>query len=184
MNELTPPEPTAPAELKARLRALPRVIQPPHDLWPRIEGAIRPRPASHWPLALAAGVAVAGVAIMLAWKTLPPAAVTPQTAAVGAQPVTAVSFALPQQAGYRKARSQLEQLFHQRLTLLQPQTRARIETNLKIIDQADDDIRRALEADPASPLLLQQLQSTQQQELDLYTDVVRNTEPALGGSSL
>ncbi|HEY3730052.1 MAG TPA: hypothetical protein VGL28_02195 [Steroidobacteraceae bacterium] len=184
MNELTPPQATPPDELKARLRALARVIQPPHDLWPRIEGAIRPRRTSRWPLALAAGVVVAGVAIMVAWKTLQAPATAPRLATVRAQPVTAVSFALPQQASYRKARAQLEQLFRQRLTLLQPATRARIETNLKIIDQADDDIRRALEADPASPLLLQQLQSTQQQELDLYTDVVRNTEPALGGSSL
>ena len=42
----------------------------------------------------------------------------------------------------------------------------------------------ALEADPASPLLLQQLQSTQRQEVDLYTDVARNTDPAIGRSSL
>ncbi|HEY1726103.1 MAG TPA: hypothetical protein VGF89_11815 [Steroidobacteraceae bacterium] len=171
-------------ELQARLRALPREIQPRQDLWPRIEGAIRPRRAARWPLALAAGIAVAGVAIVLAWKTLQAPATSPALAALRAAPVTAVSFAPPQQAGYRQARSQLEQLFRQRLSLLQPQTRERIEANLKIIDQADDDIRRALESDPASPLLLQQLQSTQQQELDLYTDVVRNTEPALGGSSL
>jgi hypothetical protein len=184
MNELTPPPPTPADELKARLRALPRVIQPPHDLWPRIEGAIRPRRTPRWPLALAAGVVVAGVAILLTWKTLQAPGIAPQLAAVRAQPVTTVSFALPQQASYREARAQLEQLFRQRLSLLQPATRARIENNLKIIDQADDDIRRALEADPASPSLLQQLQSTQQQELNLYTDVVRNTEPVLGGSSL
>jgi hypothetical protein len=176
-----------PKSLDEQLAALPRAIVPPQHLWSQIEAAIHPPAArSRWPLALAASAALAAVSVMVTWKllhapTLPPSA---RTGAALMQPVTSVSFALPQQPAYVQARAQLEQLFRERLTLLQPATRTKIEANLKIIRDADDNIRRALEADPASPLLLQQLQSTQRQEVDLYTNVARNTDPAIGRSSL
>jgi hypothetical protein len=176
-----------PKSLDEQLAALPRAIAPPQQLWSQIEAAIQPPvPRSRWPLALAASVAVAAVSVMVSWKLLPAPAVPPsaRNAPALTPPVTSVSFALPQQPAYVQARAQLEQVFRQRLNLLQPATRAKIEANLKIIRDADDDIRRALEADPASPLLLQQLQSTQRQELDLYTNVARNTDPAIGRSSL
>jgi cell envelope opacity-associated protein A len=176
-----------PKSLDEQLAALPRAIVPPQQLWSQIEAAIRqPAPRSRWPLALAASVAVAAVSVMVTWKLLRAPTLSPmaRNGAVVMQPVTSVSFALPQQPAYVQARAQLEQVFRERLTLLQPATRAKIEANLKIIRDADDDIRRALEADPASPLLLQQLQSTQRQEVDLYTNVARNTDPAIGRSSL
>lgn len=181
--------PTAtPKSLDQQLAELPRSIEPPPDLWPQIEAAIRParRAQSPWPLALAASVLVAAVSVTVTWKLLRARALpnTASTAPAATQPVTAVSFALPQQAAYVEARANLERVFRQRLTLLRPDTRAKIEANLAIIRNANDGIRRALEADPASPLLLQQLQSTQRQELDLYTNVARNTEPAIGRSSL
>jgi hypothetical protein len=177
-----------PKSLDEQLAALPRDIDPPRNLWPQIEAAIQParRSQPRWPLALAASVAIAAVSVMVTWKllrapALPPSALNGPQAT---QPVTSVSFALPQQASYVQARAQLEQVFRQRLDLLQPATRAKIEANLAIIRDANDNIRRALEADPASPLLLQQLQSTQRQEVDLYTNVARNTDPAIGRSSL
>jgi len=176
-----------PKSLDEQLAALARSIEPPQDLWPQIEAAIQParRSRSPWPLALAASVLVAAVSVMVTWKLLrapggPLASTTPALT----QPVTAVSFALPQQAGYLAARAGLEQVFRERLQLLRPDTRAKIEANLAIIRTANDSIRQALEADPSSPLLLQQLQSTQQQEVDLYSNVARNTDPAIGRSSL
>jgi hypothetical protein len=177
-----------PKSLDEQLADLPRSIEPPPHIWPQIEAAMRPvgRSRSPWPLALAASVVVAAVSVMVTWKllrapTLPAAAMTGPALT---QPVTAVSFALPQQAAYLQGRAQLERLFRERLTLLQPDTRAKIEANLAIIRDANESIRRALEADPASALLLQQLQSTQRQELDLYTNVARNADPAIGRSSL
>jgi len=175
-----------PKSLDEQLAALPRMIEPPQELWPQIEAAIRPARRSRWPLALAASFAVAAVSAMVSWKLLR-APTLPASAMNGAsitQPVTAVNFALPQQAAYLQARAHLEQVFRERLTLLHPDTRARIEANLQIIRDADENIRRALQADPASPLLLQQLESTQRQEIDLYTNVARNTDPAIGRSSL
>jgi hypothetical protein len=178
----------SPESLDEQLAALPRSIEPPQDLWPQIEAAIQParRSRSPWPLALAASVLVAAVSVMVTWKLLRAPVVPPvaSNAPALAQPVTAVSFALPQQAAYLAARAGLEQVFRERLQLLRPDTRAKIETNLAIIRTANDGIRKALEADPSSPLLLQQLQSTQQQEVDLYSNVARNTDPAIGRSSL
>jgi hypothetical protein len=166
--------------LDQQLRALPRAIDPPHDLWPAIRAAIRPARRPRWPLALAASVAVAITGSLYAWKMLHAGRVAPNLSASAL--ITSVSFASPQQPAYLRAHAQLERLFNERLQLLRPDTRAKIEANLKIIRDADDNIRRALENDPASPLLLELLENTQQQEINLYTSVVRNTEPALSRS--
>jgi hypothetical protein len=177
-----------PKSLDEQLAALPRAIDPPQQVWPQIEAAIRPasRSRSSWPLALAASVVVAAVSAMVTWKLLraPTLPVSAMNGSAVTQPVATVSFALPQQAAYLQGRARLEQVFRERLALLHPDTRAKIEANLTIIRDANESIRRALEADPASALLLQQLQSTQRQELDLYTNVARNTDPAIGRSSL
>jgi hypothetical protein len=176
-----------PKSLDQQLADLPRSIEPPPQVWTQIEAAIRPagRSRSPWPLALAASAVVAAVSVMVTWKLLrAPPLPAAMTGPALTQPVTAVSFALPQQAAYLQGRAQLERVFRERLALLQPDTRAKIEANLAIIRNANDSIRQALEADPASPLLLQQLESTQRQELDLYTNVARNADPAIGRSSL
>lgn len=95
----------------------------------------------------------------------------------------AAAFEAPQDERYRATRAALEKTFRERLDLLAPETRQRIEQNLEIIRKANDEIRQALAADPNSPLLRQLLESTWQQEIDLYTTVSRNTEPALRTST-
>jgi hypothetical protein len=69
--------------------------------------------------------------------------------------------------------------FRERLALLDPATRARIEASLAIIRKAHEDIRKALASDPASPVLEQLWQSTWHDELDLYDHVVRATQPTM-----
>jgi hypothetical protein len=91
----------------------------------------------------------------------------------------AAAFEAPRDERYRATRAALERTFRERLDLLAPETRQRIEQNLEIIRKANDEIRDALAADPNSPLLRQLLESTWQQEIDLYTTVSRNTEPAV-----
>jgi hypothetical protein len=143
------------------------------------------------PLALVASVAVLGLAASLAWNfhQLPPApqelvgaagrAAGAQPASLPAEGATPVSarFAAPDDAHYRAARAELEQAFTERLGLLAPETRTRIEADLAAIRAANADIRAALDKDPASPLLLQLLHSTGQQEIDLYKNVARATAP-------
>jgi hypothetical protein len=92
---------------------------------------------------------------------------------------TPVSFGPPQNAAYVAANAALERTFEERLKLLAPATRARVQADLETIRRASADLRKALAQDPASPLLLQLLHSTWQQEIDLYTNVAQSTEPFL-----
>jgi hypothetical protein len=162
------------------LAALPREISPPGSVWGGIAAAISPPRPSRWPVALAASLVVAELAVTLMWSMTHPAT-APLVAhePSSSREVTVVSFVAPNQGGYQRARTDIEKLFHERLALLRPESRAKIEENLQIIRDANEEIRRALEADPASPLLLEFLQNTDQQEFDLYQSVVRNTEPAM-----
>jgi hypothetical protein len=188
-------------ELDRRLAGVKRDVPPSADLWPSIAAqleprrAARPRPA--WGYALAAGVAIVALTAVVTWQfasrgpaPAPVAATGPAPAAAARDPakpgdparespLLAAAFEAPQDARYRATRAAMEQTFRERLALLAPETRSRIEQNLQIIRRANDDIRDALASDPNSPLLQQLLESTWQQEIDLYTTVSRNTEPAL-----
>jgi hypothetical protein len=143
------------------------------------------------PLALAASIAVLGLVASVAWNfhNLPlvpqgpgsaansPAGTLSTAAPADAAAAVAARFAAPDDAHYRAARAELEQAFTERLGLLAPETRTRIEADLAAIRAANADIRAALDKDPASPLLLQLLHSTGQQEIDLYKNVARATAP-------
>jgi hypothetical protein len=87
------------------------------------------------------------------------------------------SLGEPSDPHYLAARAELERTFDQRLAQLDPGTRAKIEADLASIRRARDDIRKALEAQPDSPVLEQLLASALHDELDLYDDVVRTTQP-------
>ena len=181
-----------------------RDVQPARDLWPGIvqslgqytdpitdgvvdlaavqaaRAARRPRP--QWPLALAASLGVVSLVGALCWSVVHERAATELTArrAPGAGASNAlVSFEPPQNAAYIAAQAALERTFNERLKLLAPATQLRVRADLNTIRQASADLRAALAHDPASPLLLQLLHSTWQQEIDLYTTVAQSTEPML-----
>jgi hypothetical protein len=166
--------------LDERLAQLPREMSLQCDLWPAIDAAItaegaareRERPR-RMPLALAAGLAIALTAGIIGWQAgrlhLPAMA-----SALGTE-----GFAVPADAEYVKTRASLERSYRDRLALLEPVTRDRVEHDLAIIRAANADIRRALAADPQSAVLNRLLASTWQQEFDLYATVVRTTEPAM-----
>jgi len=178
------------------LAQLPREQAPGHDLWPAIALAMQadePNPnftargrRSSWPTAMAASLALAallGALTWSVWRSTAPALMAtgplPGSAA-GARPV---SFELPQDADYLAARAALERTFAERLTMLAPATRARVQSDLEVIRKANADIRDALAHDPASPLLLQLLRSTWQQEINLYTTVAHATDTLLNRRS-
>jgi len=165
--------------LDAQLARLPRALPPAHDLWPAIEAATRPHRLWQWPTRLAAGLLVAAISAALTWSMVRQ---QPGTGLVGSLPaergaLTAASFEPPQDRAYRATRAALEETFRDRLSLLAPKTRARIEADLETIRKANADIRAALQQDPASPVLQRLLESTWQQEIDLYRSVARATEP-------
>jgi len=163
--------------LDARLAKLPRDIVPPRYLWPSIERRIERQPLRTPQMVLAAAAAVAALMIAgaVVWAVMHnPAATT----APGATSI-ALSLEEPRDPGYLAARAGLVDTFRQRLAMLDPPTRAKIEANLAVIHQARDDIRKALTADPNSPVLEQLLESAWHDEFDLYDDVIRTTQPTL-----
>src|SRR5580658_6535772 len=110
--------------LDEQLRALPCAVEPPQDLWPAIQSSIQPRRSLRWPLAMAASLAVAVSGWLHAGSSTAPNELL-------SGEMSAVSFAPLQQPGYLRAHAQLESLFRERLSLLQPDTRAKIEANLQ-----------------------------------------------------
>jgi hypothetical protein len=162
------------------LADLPRDLPPPPYLWSGIARRLprRHRRARPMLLAAAAGVAGACLASALTWAVLHgrSAVPAPQVVVVAAQ---APTLDEPRNASYVAARDSLELNFRQRLALLDPATRAKIEANLAIIRQAHEDIRKALASDPASPVLEQLWQSTWHDEIDLYEHVVQATQPTM-----
>jgi hypothetical protein len=165
------------------LAALPREVPPARDLWPEIVASISVRTGKsvarrRWPLALAAGGAAA--AVLLGWQ------IAHNRAGLGAhapaasrqsETLQAAGFAVPAGAEYLSTRAALEHTYRERLESLAPATRDRIEHDMSMIRAANADIRQALAADPESAVLNRLLESTWQQEFDLYATVIRATAP-------
>jgi hypothetical protein len=160
--------------LEQDLAALPRDIVPPRNLWPGIAERIG-APRRSRPVLMAACVATAAacVASLFTWAVLRHAN-APQGLPVVAQ---ASPFSETLNPKYIKTRDALQKTFRERLALLDPKTRAQIESSLETIHQAHENIRRALMADPSSPVLEELWQSTWHDEIDLYDRVVQSTEP-------
>jgi len=163
------------------LARMPRDIPPSRNLWTEIAGEIerRPRRLGLWAMAasLAAICLTGGLTLALIHGTAvraphPTAQVAPRTD-------RPPNFDEPRDPAYQAARAELESSFKERMALLDPATRAKIEASLAVIRQAHEDMRRALEAQPSNPVLEGLLESTWQDEFDLYDDVVRNTQPAM-----
>ena len=162
------------------LERIPRELPPTRDLWPGIalatgqatghatgQSAARRERWAQWSMALAASLSVMGLIGALVWAMWRP------------PPAPGMRFEPPQSVAYLKTHAALEDMFRERLQLLTPVTRNRIEADLSTIRSAHDDIRAALGKDPASPLLLQLLRSTWQQEIELYSTVSHATDPLL-----
>jgi hypothetical protein len=163
--------------LDEQLANLPRDIPPAANLWPGISARLGDRPRRARPMAWAAAAGVAGacLASALTWAVLHGRPESPAAPLA----VRAPSFDEPRNPSYVAARDDLEVNFRERLALLDPATRARIEASLAVIRRAHEDIRKALASDPACPVLEQLWQSTWHDELDLYDHVVRATQPTM-----
>ncbi len=154
---------------------LPRSALPKRDLWPGIAAQIggTPRRSRSWMLAGAS--AAACLAILCTWAFLQRSSVPPLIQTAGGQG----AFDEPRDPKFVLARNSLEKTYTERLALLKPETRAKIEASLAVIRKAHEDIRQALIADPQSAVLEQMLQSTWHDEFDLYENIVQATQPTL-----
>jgi hypothetical protein len=160
--------------LDRMIASLPKDIVPPGSLWPGIAARLPSRTRRATPMALAAVVALAaaGLASFFTWAVLESRSVPRVIQTVAATN----SFEEPRDPKYVLAREAVEKTFRERLTLLEPATRTKIEASLAVIQKAHEDIRKALAADPQSPVLEQLWESTWHDEFDLYDRVVQATQ--------
>jgi hypothetical protein len=163
--------------LDRRIANLPRDVMPSRNLWPDIALRLKVARRRTPPMALAAGIAVAAacLASLITWAVLQNRSTPGVISAMAARG----AFDEPRDAKYVLARVTLEKTFRERLTLLDPATRGKIETSLAVIRQAHEDIRKALAAEPESALLEQLWESTWHDEFDLYDRVVQATQPTM-----
>jgi hypothetical protein len=159
------------------IASLPRDIVPPGNVWPGIAARLSGRTRRAPPMALAAAIAMAaaGLASFFTWAVLESRTVPRVIQTVAATS----SFEEPRDPKYVLARDAVEKTFRERLELLEPATRAKIETSLAVIQKAHEDIRKALAADPQSPVLEQLWESTWHDEFDLYDRIVQATQPTM-----
>jgi anti-sigma factor RsiW len=166
----------------AEAAALPRVLEPPRDLWPEIADRISrvPQQASfgagrgtawRWGgLAAAAAVVLALAATLRTSGTPAPLPVVGDGTSVAALPVN-VALEAPglaqAEVEYGRASRQLLDALNARRSTLSPETLRAVDANLQLIDAALDQIHEALKKDPGSAALARLLTTTHQRKIDL-----------------
>lgn len=152
--------------LQRAARALPRAIAPDRDLWPAIARRTAQRRRIGLPLAIAASVAAAFIGV----------AATKFTERVLLDPTPAPIAAVSSSAAQGRA------LFVAQVVRSDPavsaQTRAVVEHNLRLIQQALGEIEQAVERDPGDSNLRQLLISIHIQESALIERMQRLTVDA------
>lgn len=156
--------PTALSEARrpSVLPALRRDYMPDRDLWPEIEARLR---AQRWqrlrrPLATAAALAASLVLALGLQVFRSSDEVVPGHAPLRAS--AEVVAAMQEPAMERELRPVS-------LAAVAPETRALVRANLKIVNSAETQLKRALASDPDSAYLERLLVSAQQQKQDLRT---------------
>ena len=176
-------------ELLALAASLPRSIEPPSDLWPGIQARVRPSAGSvrgmttprsrwdafardrRWLAAAAVLLIVASSALTMLVVRAPspdvvraPDSVAP--AGVGSEPVVRTVS-----DDYERLDRELAALLAANRTKMQPETVAKVERNLAIIDAAIAEIRQALAEDPGNDALRQLLKASYGQKSALVRQV-------------
>lgn len=167
MNEVKPFDPRDPDDrsLPAAppgLSMLRRDQAPRRDLWPSIESRLHaPKRARGWPTwAAAAGAAAVATAVTLAVSDRlhsPTLRHAPLRA-----PAEVVAATLPAHGAGSNGALQAV-VSHP----LHAETRALLRANLKIVDNAESELKRAINTDPDAAYLRSLLASTQQQKQEL-----------------
>ncbi|MDH3646022.1 MAG: hypothetical protein OER80_04540 [Gammaproteobacteria bacterium] len=163
--------------LMERAAALPDEINPNRDLWPviasRLTPAIQSKPSSRssvWPIALAAGLALAVLSSAITWTVANRADVSPDRIAAV---ITEPARPYVQDAELVQIRQELTAALDDNLMRLSPKTRRKVSANLLEIHESLAEIRMALDADPNNGFLHQLLYTTYQQELGLLSNINR-----------
>jgi hypothetical protein len=164
--------------LLAQAAALPREMNPPRDLWDGIAGQLRrPGTLGHRlggflmsPLALAAASVVIA---LVATRYTPPGGIFKSPGAASETPPPYDPSIVQAEQQYGRATSALKAALDEKRGNLSPQTREAVDSNLRIIDNALQSLRTALQKDPGNPELAQLLIATHRRKLDLLEKVTR-----------
>jgi anti-sigma factor RsiW len=160
------------AALLGAAHALSDVIQPPVELWRGVHGGIMGRQPlglarRPWRLAAAALLLIAvssGITVLFVKR--PQVVVVeheePRIAAVGVG-----ARARSVDADYAAVIRELGETLAQRRAQLDPRTIAKVEASLRVIDEAIDEARSALAADPANLTLVDLLSASYERKLEL-----------------
>ena len=152
--------------------ALPGELEPPAGLWEDVRSRIAPAPArsrQRWMLAAAAIVLVALSSSITALL------VRRQTVVVVRDPAPAASLVvatLPApvrsvDADYSAAIGELNESLAEHRAQLDPTTVAKVEASLRVIDQAINEARQALAADPSNLTIHDLLAASYERKLEL-----------------
>jgi hypothetical protein len=186
------------------LRDLPHEIAPPRDLWKGIEAQITAgrtsaagtpasvvsRPARWRVLAAAAVIVALAVGVWIGRVVLPvPGAALPNGTG-GTNGLTASSHPSDEPGAFHAAyvmgskytnqRARLVADLETRLTKLPPDSRAKVVSSLKAINDSKRDLERELGKDPSNALLQELLVNTYQDEMRVLTAVHEAGRPGEG----
>ena len=165
--------------LLAHAAALPAEQQPPHDLWAGIAERLddarpwwRPGSRAGWGAGLAAA---AGVILALSAALHGPGPgvrPSPGTSLVPAALRSEDPIASAERE-YARAAAELMSALEQQRDRLPPETLASVEKDLRSIDAALQEVRRALATDPGNPGLNHLLTSTHQRKVEVLQHVLK-----------
>lgn len=156
-----------------RSRALPAEVTPPPELWSAVQERIVPSSSSGtrriWLLAAAALLLVAVSSAITALLVRRPEIVIVRHED-SAAPMVAVRLPVAARAvdaDYQAVIRELDESLAQRRAQLSPETIAKVEASLRVVDQAIGEARRALAADPANRDLVDLLAASYERKLEL-----------------
>jgi hypothetical protein len=177
----------ADTRLDAALARVPRSVEPPRDLWPRIAAGLEPPAGARggatpgrpwlWQLAAALVLVVTSSAItaVLVQREPPTAPIADAATEAPRDPVGVrrATFQADYAPGpeYYAARQQMLDTLARRLDQLPPETRVEIAGNLAEIRRGADKIAAALAEQPGDPLLEELLLNAYQDELAMLANV-------------
>ena len=161
---------------------------PETDLWPGVAWRMKSRRglSLSWMQALAAGLALVALSSGAVWMAMRGGrSVAPQVAADAVDrgpeagtptgPIVVADFG---DAAYENAVNDLRKALDAGRNRLDPQTIQVLERNLASIDQAIEEARKALQADPANVSLNSYLAGVRRRKLDLLRTASDLTQPA------